>query len=138
MQPTDTVTVLKGGREILISKNDGTTEKVFIRQVSYFELPQLVEAFRDDFAAARLYTEMEEKDLAEVTADSVIDILDVGEEINAAAVDKFLERTKKKLEGETFQKLNELNSISISSLKESLGTQSAEQVLNGSNSPTST
>ena len=115
---SDSIDILMGGREVEVSLVDGTTRKVFVKQLGWAEVSQVLPVWGDDVGRARMYLKIEDdkqafKLLQDLTPQSGIDILEVGDQLNQQALLDYVESARKKLDSPLGKALAELGKGAI-------------------------
>ena len=95
--PTSMETLLGRG-ELNVTKEDGTTEKVDVRQLSIAQFPKLLAAQDDEVAMACLYTGKDQDWFMSLTMESQEAVIVEGDRINADFFVRWFQRRLAKQE----------------------------------------
>lgn len=89
---TDSMETLKGGREMVAYTIDRKTEIVFLRQLPVRLLPQYLATIDDEAARLELLADKPAGWADKLTADSHVELLEVGEGLNSDSFSAWLRR----------------------------------------------
>jgi len=89
-------TILEDAQQLTVELIDTRTLDVTIRRVPLRSMDQLLRAQGDDTATARIYLGDEAERVDQLTDESLMDVLEKGDEINAPLFERWFARTKAK------------------------------------------
>jgi len=97
-QENELKTIMEGKTPLDVTLNDGSTITVHVRQVPIRHMGELVQLKGDDEKIAELYLiESDRKHLPNICPDSVLDLLEKGDEVNDPLFERWWARQKRKV-----------------------------------------
>lgn len=95
-QENELKTIMEGRIPLEVTLNDGSTVTVHIRQVPIRHMGEIMDIKGDDEKTAKLYLiDADKKHLPNISPESILDLLDKGDEVNGPLFERWWARKKR-------------------------------------------
>lgn len=110
--------ILLGGQEIEVTDLEGKKRTIKVKKVSHLKGANLIAAYENDEALAKLVTDLTVEELENLTEDSFYDVVDTGLALNEKTMNRAMGSRAKKLQNQAYQEFLRQASTFTSSLGE--------------------